>query len=217
MKKKEIGVIGLGKFGMQFGITLTELGHRVIGLDKDDNVVKHADELLSRAYRGDATDRAVLEQLRFQDLDCVAVSVGQEMETSILTVLNLYDLKVNRIIVRAVSLEHRKVLLRLGAHQVVQPELDVAILTAQRVNNPGMLDFLPLGGGVLLQYITVDKWEGKTLADLDLINKHQVMAVASKSAETQDFKFVPNSKLELHKGDSLVLIGPPEEILKLEP
>lgn len=217
MKKLEVGVIGLGKFGMQLGATLTELGHRVVGLDEGEGRVRMAQEMLSRVYRGDATDRTVLEQLRFQDMDCVVVSVGHSMETSILVALNLHDLKVKNTIVKAISPEHRKVLLRLGVHRVVQPEVDVAVQTAHRLANPGMLDFLPLGGGVLLQEVVVEAWAGKALAELDLTNRHGVMVVAKKSATDKDFSFVPDPRASLAQGDSLVLIGKPEAILALEP
>ncbi len=217
MKKMEVGVIGLGKFGLQLGATLTELGHRVVGLDDGESRVRLAQDMLARVYRGDATDRNVLEQLRFQDLDCVVVSVGSSMETSILVALNLHDLKVKKVVVKAISPEHRKVLLRLGVHRVVQPEVDVAVQTAHRLANPGMLDFLPLGGGVLLQEVTVSAWAGKALADLNLTNLHGVMAVAKKGPEDKDYSFVPDPRATLISGDSLVLIGKPEVILALEP
>ncbi len=217
MKRLEVGVIGLGKFGLQFGSTLTELGHRVIGLDGSDARVRLAQDMLARVYKGDATDKVLLEQLRFQDLDCVAVSVGHSMEASILVALNLHDIQAKHIIVKAISQEHRKVLMRLGVHRVVQPEVEAAMQAAHRVSNPGMLDFLPLGGGVLLQQVTINAWEGKALMDLNLTNKHGVMAVAVKHPGERDFVFVPDPKAILNKGDSLVLIGKPEEILSLVP
>ena len=217
MKKLEVGVIGLGKFGLQFGTKLMELGHRVVGVDGDETKVRAAQDMLSRVYQGDATDKNLLLQLRFQDMDCVAVSVGHSMEASILAALNLHDINVPYIIAKAMSPEHKKVLLRLGVHQVVQPEADVAMQTARRLAYPGMLDFLELGGGVLLQQVTVDKWTGKALMDLNLTNNHQVMAVARKNVQDKDFSFVPDPRSVLEKGDILVLIGTPETVLSLEP
>ncbi|MDR3073941.1 MAG: TrkA family potassium uptake protein [Deltaproteobacteria bacterium] len=217
MKPLEIGVIGLGKFGLHFGRTLMKLGHRVVGLDREEAVTRAAQDELSRVYLGDATDRLVLEQLRFQDMDCVALSVGHSMEASILTALNLHDLAVPRIIAKAMSREHREVLLRLGVHQVVQPETDAAYRMALRINNPGMLDFLEVGGGILLQRVTVSAWAGKTLAELNLTNTHKVMAVAKKQAPDQDFAFVPDPRTPLEKGEALMLIGSPDAILSLKP
>lgn len=216
MKKLEIGIIGLGKFGLQLGISLMENGHRVIGLDNDETVVKSAQDTLSRVYQGDATDKTVLDQLRFQDLDCVAVSVGSSMETSILAALNLHDLNVRHVLAKAVSPQHRAVLQRLGVHTVVQPEMDVAKLTAMRLSNPGMLDFVDVGEGVLLQQTEVETWAGKTLMDLNLTTTHQVMVVAIKKAGESDFRFVPDPRVALEKGDILMLIGGKTAILLLK-
>lgn len=216
MKKLEIGIIGLGKFGLQLGVSLMENGHRVIGLDKDETVVKSVQDSLSRVYRGDATDKTALDQLRFQDMDCVAVSVGSSMETSILAALNLHDLNVRHILAKAVSPQHRAVLRRLGVHTVVQPEMDVAKLTAMRLSNPGMLDFIDVDGGVLLQQTEVNAWAGKTLADLNLTTMHQVMVVAIKKPEEKDFRFVPDPRVPLNKGDILMLIGGKDAVLSLK-
>ncbi len=217
MKKMEVGIIGLGKFGLQFGLTLTDLGHKVVGLDSSDIRVKAAGSLLARVYRGDGTDRSVLESLRFQDLDAVAVSVGKSMEHSVLAALNLHDMGVKNIVAKAYSSEHKEVLLRLGVHTVVQPEIDVAVQTAHRLNNPGMLDFLNLGGGVLLQEVTVKAWEGKTLADLNLTTNHGIMVVACKSVGEKEYRFVPPPRTPLQKGETLLLIGRPEAIQALVP
>ena len=217
MKRKEIGVIGLGKFGMQFGRTLTEQGHLVVGLDSSEHSVRLASEFLAKAYQGDGTDKEMLEQLRFQDLDAVAVSVGGAMEVSILTALNLTDLKVRHILAKAVSPEHRVVLQRIGVHQVIQPELDAAAQSAMRLVNPGMVELLPLGGGsVLVQAASVSKWEGKTLAELDLMNRFKIMVIARRKAGDKDYVFVPGPHERMLKDDSLILIGNPEAILGLD-
>ena len=217
MKTLEIGVVGLGKFGLEFGRALMGLGHRVVGLDKDEASVRSAQDALSRVYQGDGTDKVALEQLRFQDMDFVAVSVGHSMEASILTALNLHDLRTAHIIAKSVSREHAEVLRRLGVHQVVQPEMDVARRTAQQISNPGMIDFLDLGGGMLLQQVTVKNWAGKALKDLNLTNKHRVMVVARKKPEDREFLFVPDPEEPLAEGETLMLIGNPETVLSLKP
>lgn len=207
---KEIGVIGLGKFGLQLGTTLMEQNHRVIGVDSDPERVRVAQETFSQAYVANATEKAALTQLRFQDLDLVAVSVGDSMETSILTTLNLQEIGVKNIMVKAVSPAHRKVLKRLGAQHVIQPEIDVARLTAYRISNPGMLDFLPVGGGVLVQELEVDEWAGKSLIDLNLRDARGVLVAAVRGASDKEYRFVPDPKKVFEKGDKLLLIGKQE-------
>lgn len=215
----EIGVIGLGKFGLQLSRTLVELGHSVVGIDTKENRIRQAQDILSQVYIGNAIDIAVLQQLRFQDLDCVIVSVGDSMEASLLVTLNLQEVGVRKIWVKAVSLEHKKVLTRLGVDHVILPEHDVATHLAHRLVNPGMIDLLPLGGGdqILLQELTVDEWSGKTLMDLRLANEYGVMVVAIKPVHAREYRFVPNANEKLQKGDKLVVIGPDHDVTALEP
>ena len=215
-KKLEVGVIGLGKFGLQLAGTLTELGHRVIGVDADEQHIRSAQEMLAQVYLADATNRTVLEQLRFQDLDAVAVSVGDSMETSILVTLNLQEIGVPKIIVKAVSAAHRKVLKRLGAHHVIQPEADVAIHTAHRLVNPGMLDLLPVGGGVLVQENVVEAWAGKNLLSLNLRTNSSILVAAVKHAGENEYRFVPDPNIPFGKGDKVLLIGKQDAVLALK-
>lgn len=216
-KKLEIGIVGLGKFGLQLGRTLTEMGHTVVGLDTGEARVRLAQDALAQVYQANAADIAVLQQLRFQDLDIVFVSVGDSMETSLLVVLNLQELGARKIGVKAASIEHRKVLTRLGVDLVILPEHDVATHVAHRLANPGMLDLLPLGGGVLVQELIVDKWAGRTLLDLKLVNDYGVMVVAVKPVGGKEYRFVPQAHETLDRGDALVVIGKQTDVLRLVP
>lgn len=213
-KKLEIGVIGLGKFGLELAATLTELGHRVVGVDASELKVRAARDYVAQVFVGDAMDRAVLTQLRFQDLDAVAVSVGGSMETSILVTLNLQEIGVKEIIVKSVSAAHRKVLRRIGATRVIQPEADVAVLTAHRLSHPGMLDLLPLGAGVLVLEALVNAWDGKTLVSLNLPNKGVLVAAVKRRGE-KDYRFVPDPSEPLTRGDSVLLMGERQAVMDL--
>ncbi|MFV0422711.1 potassium channel family protein [Oleidesulfovibrio sp.] len=215
--KLEIGIIGLGKFGLPLAQTLTKLGHGVVALDRSESRVRQVQDSLSHVYTAEATDIGVLQQLRFQDLDAVVVSVGGSMESSILVTLNLQEVGAKKIYVKAVSNEHRKVLTRLGVDHVIQPENDVATQLAHRLSNPGMLDLLPLGGGVLLQELVVDQWAGKTLLDLKLSNESGVMVVAIRYAGQREYTFVPPADRQLATGDIMVVIGKVDDVNKLKP
>lgn len=214
-ESKEIGIIGLGKFGMQLGASLTELGHKVIGIDMDPEKARLAQDSFTQAYVANATEKNALIQLQFQDLDTVAVSVGEAMDTSILVTLNLHELGVKNIIAKAISPAHRRVLKRLGAHHVVQPEIDVARHTAHRLSTPGLLDFLPVGGGVLLQELVVDKWDGKSLIELNLRNGG-VLVAAVRRPPDKEYSFVPDPSLPLAKGDRLLIIGKEKAVADLQ-
>lgn len=213
--KLEIGVVGLGKFGFAFGQALQEKGHSVVGVDKIDSNIRRAQDELTQVFQADGTDKAALEQLGFKELDQVLVSTGKSMEASILVVLNLQELGVKRIWVKAVSAEHEKVLKRLGVHFVVFPERFVAQQIAHRIAVPGLLDYLQLGEDVVVREIKVDKWSGKSLRSLDLTNEYGVQVVAVRRASDKEFSFVPRADEELNAGDMLAILGRSEDVLRL--
>ncbi|GFM36365.1 potassium channel family protein [Desulfovibrio psychrotolerans] len=213
-KKMEVGVIGLGKFGLPLAIALEERGHSVVGVDGSENRVRQAQSLLAHVYIADAKDSAVLRQLRFQDLDLVVVSVGSSMEASILIVFNLLEMGVRKLAVKAITPEHKKILTRLGVENVIQPEHDAALTLAHRIANPGMLDMLQLGGGVLLQELEVNNWAGQSLMELQL-TAQGIMVVAIRPKGEQDYSFVPAADRVLLQGDTLAAIGKEADILRL--
>lgn len=213
----EIGVIGLGKFGMQMARTLMHLGHRVVGVDSGDEPVQRAQEELTSVYKADAANLTVLKSLRFQDLEYVVVSVGQAMEKSLTITLNLQELAVPHIWVKAGNAEHRKILRRLGVQQAILPEYDAAVMAAHHLSNPGMLDLIPKYGGILVQELTVDNWTGKSLMDLDLMSKHEVIIIGVRSANAGDYRFVPHAGTVLRRGDALIVVGRPAQVNSLRP
>lgn len=216
-KKWEVGVIGLGKFGLQMARTLVQLGHTVVGVDESEARVQAAQEVLDTVYKADATQSGVLKSLRFQDLDCVMVSTGQLMEKSLSIVLNLQELNIERIWVKASNAEHRKILRRLGVHNAILPEHDAATMAAHQLANPGMLDLIPRYGGILVQELTVDRWSGKTLLELNLISTHEVMVIGIRSADAHEYQFVPPARTELKRGDVLIVVGLQKSVRALIP
>ena len=211
----EVGVIGLGKFGYSLASSLTELGKTVVGIDKSEQNVRMAQNTVSHVYQADAVDKKALEQLHFQDLDCVVVSVGKSMEASILTILNLQDLGIKQIWVKAISMSHKKVLERLGVDMVVFPEMYVAKQLAHKLSVSGFLDYLSLGRGVVLKEVSVEHWAGKSLRDLDLTNRYKVQVVAIKTSGEENFSFVPKADTILNKNDTLLILGSSQDVIKL--
>lgn len=215
-KKMEIGVIGLGKFGFSLATALAGLGHDVVGVDKSDDNVRRAQNSLSQVYQADATDEKALEQLGFKDLNKVIVSTGNSMEASILVVLNLQSLGVEKIWVKATSEEHEKVLYKLGVPFVVFPEAFVAFQLAHRIAAPGINDYLGLGTDVVTREILVQQWVGKTLRELNLTNTYKVQVIAYRHAGEAQFSFVPNADRVIEEGDVLVLLGKTQDIMAIK-
>lgn len=214
--KLEVGVVGLGKFGLAFAKSLQGKGHNVVGVDCVSANIQRAEGSITQVFHADGTDREALEQIGFKELDQVVVSTGDSMEASILVVLNLQDLGIDKIWVKAVSAQHEKVLKRLGVHFVIFPERFVAQQIAHRMAVPGLLDYLGLGEDVVVREVRVDKWNGKTLRDLDLTNRNSVQVVAFKKNGDETFSFIPKADTALTTGDTLAILGRGEDVLKLE-
>ena len=190
-KKLEIGVIGLGKFGLRMATTLVSLGHTVVGIDMSDAQVQRAEDALNSVYKADATNIAVLRSLHVQDLDWVVISVGQSVEQSLSITLNVQELGGPKIWVKASNEEHKKILQRLHVTRAMVPETEAAVMAAHQLTYPGMLDLIPKYGGIAIQELKVDEWHGKTLIDLNLMQRFNIMVLGIRPAGEHSFNFVP--------------------------
>ena len=216
-KTLEIGIIGLGKFGLRMATTLASMGHTVIGIDMSDARVQLAEELLDTVYKADATSLSVLRSLHVQDLDWVVISVGEGVEQSLSITLNVQELGGPQIWVKASNEEHKKILQRLHVDRAIVPEMEAAVMAAHQLCHPGMLDLIPKYGGIAIQELRVDNWHGRTLVDLNLIQSFGVMVMGIRPAGERAFQFVPPALTVLHKGDTLVVAGRADAVRKLEP
>jgi trk system potassium uptake protein TrkA len=216
MARKEFGVVGLGKFGLSLAKSLMHHGQTVVGVDSDPEKVKVASEVLSQAFQAEAVDKVALKQLGLGELPSVIVSTGQSMEASILITLFLKELGCRSVTVKAMSRDHEKVLRKVGADEVIFPERYAAEQLAAKLAVPGLIDYLPLGTNVILKELTVDRWSGKTLRELNLTNSFGIQVVAVRAAAESQFVFVPKADLPLQKGDVLAVIGRGENLIGLE-
>lgn len=217
MKKRlEIGVVGLGKFGLFAAQRLMELGNEVVGLDVRQDYVRRAQEQLTQVYQGDGTDKGVLEQLGFHEFDYVVVSVGSAMEASILIAMHLKEIGAKHVWVKAVSLDHEKVLRKVGADDVFFPELIGAQQLAMRIVSPGLIEYLQYGQGILVQKMTVDEWGGKTLKDLNLTTRYKLLVIAHKPNDAKAFDYLPSADTVLQKDEEVVVIMQEEMLGKFK-
>ncbi|MGH7340619.1 MAG: potassium channel family protein, partial [Candidatus Rokuibacteriota bacterium] len=141
-------VIGLGRFGSNVARALYERGEEVLAVDRDPERVHEIRPFSSQALVADVRDREALVQAGAGDADAAVVSVGQEMEASILVTLYLRELGIKKIIAKALTLDHAKVLKRLGASEVVFPERDMAYRLAERLATPNVFERIAVSEGV---------------------------------------------------------------------
>ena len=149
----KFAIIGLGSFGSYLARTLYDKGHEVMVIDKDKDKIEEAKDFSTQAVWMDSADKESLKALGVPDMDVVVVSLGPEMEPSILTVLYLHELGVSRIMAKALSSDHGKILEAIGATDVIYPERDMAIRLAQKLSSRNVLEYLPLAENISIQEI----------------------------------------------------------------
>lgn len=140
----QFAVIGLGSFGATVALELTQLKHDVIGIDTIKRNVENLADRITHAVIADATDEHVLEELNIQNCDAVVVAIGEDIEASILCVLNLKNLGVEKILVKAKTKAHHTILSHLNVSKIIHPEEDMGVRVAQALNYPMVSRYMAL-------------------------------------------------------------------------
>lgn len=221
MAKRTFAVIGLGRFGAAMATTLSQLGHEVIGIDgSDDRVAALADQV-SQTVKLDATDERALRAAGIQDVDVAVVSIGENIEASLLVVTLVKELGIEHIVAKAVSPLHGRILEKLGVTRVVFPEREMAMRIAHSLVIPNVLDYIELSG----EYSIVDvpappDFFGRTLKDIGLRSRFGLTTIAIKRAtRTTDgpvTNIAPGPDDVVREGDVLSLLGSNERLGQLD-
>ena len=212
----KFAVIGLGSFGSNIAKTLYEKGNEVLAVDEDKEKIDEVKNFVSHAVHMDAADKENLQALGIKDMDVVIVSLGPEMEASILTVLYLNEMGTKRIVAKALTEDHAKILESVGATEIIYPEKDMAIKTALKLSCPNVLEYLPLISGFGIQEIAPpEKFIGKNLRELDLRNKYGIQVIAIKELIPEKTTFVPKADFVLKDSDILVIMGEDKKLEKI--
>ena len=204
---KQYLVIGLGRFGTSVAQTLYESNEEVLALDIDEELVQEAinSNIVDNAVVMDATDVKSLKELGVSKYDIAFVCTG-DIEPSIMITLNLKELGIEKIIAKAVSKSHGKVLAKIGATKVIYPEEYMGRRVAQLAMEPNMIEHLRFSSEFLLLEVKAPSvfW-GKTMVELDIRKKYNVNVVGIKK-EDQSFKPNLSADTLIEKGDVLLVI-----------
>lgn len=212
----KVAVIGLGSFGIQIAKTLAESGHEVTAIDIDRARIDEAKGCVPFAVVMNATDKESLRAMGMKDMDIVVVSIGPAMEPSILTVHYLSQIGVRRIVAKALSEDHSQILEAVGADEVVYPERDMATKMARRLIYPNVLEYVEVTAGVHIQEIAApESFIGKSLRDLDLINRFGVQVLAVREIVPERLAYIPTADFVVKESDILIVMGEESKLKKL--
>lgn len=214
--KKQFAVIGLGRFGSSVAKYLAEMGYEVLAVDESQERVQEMANVVTHAVSADSTDEEALRALGIRNFDVVVVAIGQDIQASILTTLILKDLGVPRIIVKAQTELHGKVLNKIGADKVVFPERDMGLRVAHHLISPNIIEHIELSPDYSIVELQVpSNMAGKTLKQLDFRAKYRCNVMAIKHGG-QKMDVTPRPDQPLERTDVLVIVGSNEQLTRLE-
>jgi len=213
---KRVVVIGLGIFGFNVAKTLYEKGFEVIAIDKNKDIIQKIRDHSTKAILADGTDKDVMESIGIQEDDIVIISFGEDLAASTLITLHLKELKVKQIIVKAPNEDHKHVLEKVGATEVIIPEREMATKVARSLISPNVLDYIPLSGNyTICEMVPPANFYGKTIGELYLRTKYHIDVIAVKEVLSDQVKMVPHADYVIKDTDVLVVIGKEQDINKV--
>ena len=199
-------VIGLGRFGGAVAESLVRLGHDVLAIDEDGDLVQAWSDRLTHVVQADTTDSETLRRLGVQDFGRAVVGIGTNLEASVLTVLALAELGVKDIWAKALGPKHGRILERTGAHHVVYPEAAMGERVAHLVTGR-MIDFIEFDDGFAIVKTRAPREAvGRTLGECRLRSKYGITVVGVKSPR-KDFTYA-QATTPIERGDLLIVSGP---------
>jgi trk system potassium uptake protein TrkA len=205
MAHRQFIVIGLGRFGGGLAETLVGMGHEVLGVDADARTVQDFAGILTHVVAADSTSEAAMRQLGAGEFETAVVAIGTEVEASILTTSVLVDLGAPRIVAKAVTEAHGRILERVGAHRVVFPERDMGVRVGHSLAG-SILDYFELDPGFAIVETTAPReLLGKTLAQAEVRKRYGITVVCIKP-EGGSFTYATPDTVP-SEGDILVVAG----------
>jgi trk system potassium uptake protein TrkA len=214
---RRVVVIGLGIFGFNIAKDLYENGLEVIVIDKNKDVIQKIKDFSTKAILADGTDKDMMESIGIQQDDVVIISFGEDLAASTLMTLHLKEMKVKHIIVKAPNEDHKHVLEKVGATEVIIPEKEMANKVARGLISPNVLDYLPLSEDyTICEMAPPTSFMGKTIGDLHLRSKYHIEVIAVREMLPDRLTMVPRADFLIKDSDVLVVIGKEEDIQKMK-
>jgi len=213
---KQFLIVGLGNFGYYLATHLYHKGHDILSIDKNPDLVQNIKDNVTQAIVADATIAGTIDSLGVKEVDTAVVSIGSVLSNSILAVLNLQEIGVNHIVAKAINDPHKRILEKLGVQEICFPEKDNAILMAERLHNPNLIDYLPFMEGYgIIELIVPKTFVGQSLKQINLTNRYGVQVVAIKEMVPEKMHFIPGADFILKGSDILILLGSDKGLEKL--
>lgn len=214
MKNKTYAVFGLGRYGRAVAKELVDNGIEVIAVDENQSIVNDLAPYLPVCKCADVTDADVIDRLGVSELDTVIICMANNLEASVMAVTLCKEAGVKKVIAKCSNEMQQRILLRVGADEVVFPENESGIRLAKNLLSSGFIDMISLSNDVSMVEIDVkDEWAGKNLIELDLRKKYGFNIVAIKKGDDVNVSINPEQALDADA--TLIVIANTSKLRKL--
>ena len=194
-----------------------ENGFEVVAIDKNKDVIQKIRDYSTKAILTDGTDQEIWDDIGLQEDDIAIISFGEDLAAATLITLHLKQKKVKNIIVKAPNEDHKLILEKVGATDVIIPEMDIARKLAKSMISPNVMDYIPLSEDYMIfELAPPNSFLGKTLAELQLRNRFNIEVIAVRDVVADKVNMVPHAGFVVKDGEVLVVIGKEKDISKIK-
>ncbi|MGO2968829.1 MAG: potassium channel family protein [Leuconostoc falkenbergense] len=210
--KQTYSIIGLGRFGGALLQTLVANGQDVMGIDINEENVNDYRDIATQVVVADAQEDDVLRKLDIASFDHVIIAIGHNMQASILATINAKDLGAKNVIAKAENHTHLRVLTKIGADVVVQPEREMGERVARKLLAPNMLNFIELSDDYSMAEIQIVNpvFYGRSIKDLNIRKKFGLNVIAVR--HDNEVIVAPEASYTLQEKDIVSVVGPKDMV-----
>ena len=202
---KTVAVIGLGKFGFYIAKSLSRLDVKVIAVDNDEKKVQEISEYVDNSYIIDSTSKIALEEIGIYNLNTVIVSIGENIEASILTVMALKDLNNKTIIAKAINSTHGEILTKIGAFKVIYPEKIAGRMLVKKLIDNMTVEEIDVSNTIkMVKFVATDNFIYKKISEIESEFKN-LKIISYKTSGIWSMQIDPFYQVK--KDDLLVFLG----------
>ena len=214
-KKKTYAVFGLGRYGQAVATELVEGGMEVLAVDAKQAIVNDLAAKLPICKCADVTDPEVIARLGVADIDTVIICMASNLEASVMAVTLCKEAGVKNVIAKCATEMHQKILLRVGADEVVFPEKESGVRLAKNLLSSGFIDMISLSKDTSMVEIEIKpEWIGKNLIELNLRKKYGFNIVALREGKKITVDIDPEEPLE--KDVTLIVLANTTKLAKFK-
>lgn len=212
--KNTFAVMGLGTFGSKLAVELSQAGHSVVAIDRSKNIINDIKDKVTEALIADITNQETIKEIDVQNFDAVILGMSSHFEDLILALTLVKQEGAKKIIAKANTDIQKRILLRLGADEVIQPEQAIAERLSKRLSMSNISDMFAFKGSTIAEVKVPPSLSGKSIRELDIRQKHNISLLLIKKPG-REVENIWNPDMILEEGDELTIIGKEKSIIKV--